>query len=276
MPEQAPTDILNDIVETVVRFLPNLLVAAVLVLVGYVAARLLKVLAARLMRVGSSALATSLGRIFRSRELESRLRRSADRPVAEAVGRVVFWLVFLVFLGMATASLGLPFISAWLAEAALYLPRVLAAGVLLLLGVLAGNVVRNAVSSTAASAGVAYPEVLARVSQMAIVFITVVVASDQLGLELRFLIVVAAIILGAALSGAALAFGLGAQIAVRNIVSSHYLEKIYRVGHAVRIDDVEGRILEITSTSVIVGTPEGRVVVPAKDFTEKVSTLLTT
>jgi small-conductance mechanosensitive channel len=84
-----------------------------------------------------------------------------------------------------------------------------------------------------------------------------------------------AIVFGTAFGGAALAFGLGSGLSASNIISAHYLMKTYRPGQTVRIGGVQGRILEITRTDVILETPEGQVLVPARKFSEEASVLLT-
>lgn len=273
---QTPFDPVGELLERIAALLPNILVAAALVLVGYIAARILRAIAVRLLRIWSNRLAGRVGRLFRNKDLESRLRKTgSDKPLAETVGRFVFWLVFLLFLVAATQALGLPVISAWVAGLASYFPRVLAAALVVLLGALASTLARNAVATAAKRASFAYADVLGRVTQSIIILITLVVAFDQLGLEITFLIVILAIMAGTMLGGAALAFGLGAKTAVANIIASHYVLKTYRVGHQVRIDDIQGRILEINPTSVVIASPDGRIIVPSKKFNEETSRLIT-
>jgi small-conductance mechanosensitive channel len=104
--------------------------------------------------------------------------------------------------------------------------------------------------------------------------IAVVTGIDQAGVESRFLIVTITIVLGAVIGGAALAFGLGARTAVSNIIGSHYLRQTYRVGQTIRIGAVEGTIVAMTTTAVILDTSGGRVLVPGKEFSETASTLV--
>jgi small-conductance mechanosensitive channel len=82
-------------------------------------------------------------------------------------------------------------------------------------------------------------------------------------------------VIGAIIGAAALAFGLGSRTAVSNIIAAHYLRQIYRVGHTVKVGNVHGKILEITPTAVIIEESDGRVLVPAKEFSEGISVLIT-
>jgi len=100
------------------------------------------------------------------------------------------------------------------------------------------------------------------------------VAIDQLGIEITFLVVVAAIVLGATLGAVGLAFGLGARESVSNLLACHYLAKWYRVGHVVRVGEHEGRIVEILPSAVVLQTGDGRLYLPARQFADQPSLLV--
>jgi small-conductance mechanosensitive channel len=183
------------------------------------------------------------------------------------VGRVVFWFVMALFVMATTEILGLPVVTTWLSSVASYLPRLLAAAVIVAVGMVTGRLTKRAVARAAASAGMTGGQRLGRVAEIVILFGSILVAAEQLGLDLRFVTAVLTIVLATTLGGAALAFGLGSRQLVENILSGHYVRKLYAVGQVVRIEGVEGRILKLTATSVILETPDGEVAVPAREFT---------
>ncbi len=170
--------------------------------------------------------------------------------------------------------IGVPVVSNWLSSLAAYLPQAFAAAAILLLGLLFGHLLRVVVLSAAAGAGLPYARALAQVAQVAVVLVAAVVAIEELGVEVTFLIVVTATVLAAVLGGAALAFGLGARTDVGNMVACHYLMRTYKVGHVVRIGGHEGRIVAIMPTAVILDTDEGRVHMPASEFSRSPSVLI--
>jgi small-conductance mechanosensitive channel len=122
---------------------------------------------------------------------------------------------------------------------------------------------------------VAFGRALGRGTQIAIIIAAVITAVDQIGIDSRFLTGAILVVLATFLGGSALAFGLGARSAVSNIIAVHYVRQSYRVGQRVRLAEQEGTIREITATAIVLETAGGRVFVPAKEFTEKQSTLLT-
>ena len=198
-----------------------------------------------------------------------------DRGASDVISSILFWLVILLFFTAATETLGLPVLATWLAGVSYYLPRVLVAVLIVFAGLLAGNLARDAIIGAAGATRLAYGGLLGKAAQSVILLIAIVTGVDQLGIESRFLTATITIVIAATIGGAALAFGLGSRTAVSNIIAAHYLRQIYRVGHMVRVGAVHGKIVEITATAVILENPDGRILVPAKEFSEGISVLTT-
>jgi hypothetical protein len=194
--------------------------------------------------------------------------------VEKAVGGAVYWLVVVCSVITATETLGLPVVTAWLSGVATFLPRVAVAIVIVALGTVAARVTRHVVTSTASGANVSSAERLGRVTELALLLGTALVAIEQLGIEISFLKATLLILFGGVLLGASLAFGFGGRDLVANILSAHYVHRLYQVGQVVRIDGVEGRIVQIAETSVILECAEGDVSIPARVFADSRSTLI--
>ncbi len=240
-------------------------VAALILLVGLIAAAVLGRLARRL--------------VARSANWLGSLQPGAvsvpqfDR-VEKAVGGAVYWLVVVCAVMAATETLGLPVVTAWLSGVATFLPRVAVAIVIVALGTVAARITRHVVTSTATGANVSSAERLGRVTELGLLLGTALVAIEQLGIEISFLKATLLILFGGALAGSALAFGIGGRDLVANILSAHYVHRLYQVGQVIRIDGVEGRIVKIAETSVILECPEGDVSIPARVFADMRSTLV--
>jgi hypothetical protein len=194
--------------------------------------------------------------------------------VQKAVGRAVYWLVVVCAVMAATETLGLPVVTAWLSGVATFLPRVAVAILIIALGTVAARVARHVVTSAAGAANVSSADRLGRVTELALLLGTALVAIEQLGIEISFLKATLLILFGALLFGAALAFGFGGRDLVANILSAHYVHRLYQVGQVVRVDGVEGRIVRIAETSIILECAEGDVSIPARVFADSRSTLV--
>jgi small-conductance mechanosensitive channel len=190
------------------------------------------------------------------------------------VGAVVFWGVLLFFIATAADALGLPLLSSAVASISEFVPRVLGAVLILVTGLVIGGVARSAVTAAAARAGTSLAPGLGQIVRIAIIIAAALIAVAEMGIDITLLTAIFSVALAAMLGGFAIAFGLGARTAVSNIIGSHYLRQTYEVGQTVSVGGIEGTIAELTSTSVILNVPQGRVVVPAKQFGEMASTLI--
>ena len=102
----------------------------------------------------------------------------------------------------------------------------------------------------------------------------IIIAINQVGIDISFLTSLTYILLASLLFGAAMAFGMGAKASVSNILASYYIARNYSEGNLIRIGEHEGRIIKITSTSVYLESDAGQVIIPAKDFNEQQSVLI--
>lgn len=260
---------LTDILTTLRASLPALLGAAALLAVGLALAWVLRAIAGRLVT-------GALSRAERRRGLAAAMAESdAQSTIPHVVGAFVFWLVLLFFVAAALESLGLELVSAVVNRVAYYLPNVLGAVVVVIGGLVVGNLLQRLVSGAVRGAGIDRAEAAGRLARGAVLLVAAVVALDQLGVDAQLLVVLLAVVAGASFAGAGLAFGLGAQASVSNIIAGYYVAQTYRVGQRVRIGTLEGRILQTTPTAVLLESSDGQVLVPARKFTDEVSTLLT-
>ena len=101
-----------------------------------------------------------------------------------------------------------------------------------------------------------------------------IVGVDQIGVDITVVVTALAIVLACLLGGLSIAFGLGARSYVSNLIGAHYLGREYQEGERIRINKIEGTILEITSVAVILETNEGRLTVPARLFSDEAVLLI--
>lgn len=253
---------------TIISYLPNLAGVALLLLIGWLFARWARAGVRKLGDVTNSVLENVLeGTAF------SRFRFTARS--LQIAGNAAFWLVILVFLTAAAKIARLEAFSIWLDRILSYLPVLLAGGLIITAGYLASLFIRDIIEAALASGGFRQSALLARLAQAAVFLTAIVIGIDQVGLDVSFLITVIAISLASLLGGIALAFGFGSRDFVANVIAAHNLQQQYRPGQVVRFGKTRGEILELTPTSVIVATEEGRTTVPAHVFHRNISVLVT-
>ena len=252
--------ILETFKNRLIELLPNLVAALVIIIAGIVVARILRFILNRFLK--------NVGRLMPHPKLRARLEPERLEKSALLVSNIFYWVVLFFFLTAATETLGLPVVTTWLSGVALYLPRILLAALIVVAGLVGGMIVRELIATGAASVNIAHAAFLGKLSQYALVIISILVAVDEVGIDITVLTNVITLVIAALLFAAALGFALGSQVTIGNIIASYYVHKQYKVGQTIAIDGVEGTIVEITPTAVVIESNDGVVYVPAKRFNE--------
>jgi hypothetical protein len=186
-------------------FLPRLLLAIVLLIIGWLIARAVRFAIVKALR------AINFGVVTEKAGIDHFLQQGgANIDTIRVLGAMFYWLVILAALMIAFNSLELAYVTDLLGRVVLFVPRVMVAIVILVFGIYFARFVGAALATYLRNIGVAEAGVMGRLALYAIVAFVIMIALDQLGLgeiiRQTFLIIVAAIALGLAL-----AFGLGGQ-----------------------------------------------------------------
>ncbi|MBC5784967.1 small-conductance mechanosensitive ion channel [Ramlibacter sp. USB13] len=141
---------------------------------------------------------------------------------AGMVGIVVKWFVRLIALVVAFDALGLPAVSEVLRQLLLWLPNVVVALVVLVIGGLAARGLSNVVRGAAAEAGLSNTNFLAKAAAVVVWAFAIVVAVNQLGIATELVNTLFMAVVGALALGLGLAFGLGGRETAQEILRKWY------------------------------------------------------
>jgi hypothetical protein len=137
---------------------------------------------------------------------------------AGVIASIVKWFVRLITLVVAFDTLGLPAVSSVLQQLLLWLPNLVVALVVLVIGGLAANALSGLVRGASAEAGFTNPNMLATVTRVAVWGFTIVVAINQLGIATTLINTVMIGLVGAFTIAFGLAFGLGGRERAAQII----------------------------------------------------------
>ena len=236
-------------------FIPNLIGAMVLVLLGFVVAKLLDTLLSKVLaKIG-------LDRLMAGTGLTKMIGRVGIQvSVSTLIGKIVYWFILLVFLVSAAELLGLERVSATLDVLALYVPKVFGAALVLLAGVLLAQLLNGVVRGAAEGVGLEYANGLGRIAQGLIIIISLSVAIGQLEVKTDLLNNVIAIVLISVGAAVALALGLGSREIAGQILAGIYVRELYAVGQDIRVGEIAGQIEEIGTVKTTLLTESGELV----------------
>ncbi|HVE77702.1 MAG TPA: mechanosensitive ion channel [Gemmatimonadaceae bacterium] len=196
------TDRLRDSFAQIWAFVPALVGALVILFAGYLLARLLETGVERAMRRVGLNRALERGGVMAAVE-RSRSHVNPTRVLAN----LAFWLVMFVVILVAADALGLRTLTEVFAELVSYIPSVIAAIVIILIGLVLGGFVSGLIAASAG--GIHGATALARVGRGGVIVLAVFMALQQLGVATDIVTTAFAILFGAVALAMALAFGLG-------------------------------------------------------------------
>jgi small-conductance mechanosensitive channel len=207
-------DILRSLQNTLDRFLeyiPQLIGAIIILVIGYIVARILKAVVSRVLQgIGFDGWMERGG-------IKQFLDRAQTRETpATVLGTLVFWFVFIIAITMAADALGIRQVSAVLAQLIAYIPSIIAAILILVLAALLANFLAGIVRGATGS------DLLSNIARYAIIVYAAFAAITELGVAVQLTAPTFLIVLGAVALAAAIAFGFGAQGVARDIVEKAY------------------------------------------------------
>lgn len=138
------------------------------------------------------------------------------------IAEVAKWAVRLIVLVVAFDALGLPAVSEVLRQLLLWLPNLVVALVVLVIGGLAAGGLGRLVQAATTSAGFSNPRLLGSIASVAVWGFAIVVAVNQLGIATTLVNTLFMAVVGAIALAAGLAFGLGGRETAAQIVQGWY------------------------------------------------------
>ncbi len=200
--------------EKIIGLLPSLVGALVILLLGWLLAKILKAALVKLL------VAVRFEK-FGERSGLSRFLSRGDikHSLADILGTVFFWIIFLFFIYIAADVLKLSLISDLINRIMSFIPNLIAAVLIIIIGVLLSSFFKGLVKVAASSYALAHRELLSTIVQYLVLFFTLAVALEQLGVATHILVNSVLIIIGALAFGFALAFGLGSKDVAGKIVN---------------------------------------------------------
>lgn len=205
------TEAVRNGLEDVINYIPNVFGAIVVILLGVLigwAVKTVIVKALKFVKVKPYTDAIGLNKIYKNKS-----------DLVELVGDLAKWTVVIVFLIPASDILGLTGVNDVISSFVAYLPNVIIAAVIIIVGSILADLASRAVEAAAQTIGAQAAAIAADVTRWVIVVFAVLAALLQLGIATEIITtLVTGVVALLALAGG-LAFGLGGQDAAKEVIS---------------------------------------------------------
>ena len=260
---------LQQLLSQFIAFIPNLFGATLIIVVGYIVSKLVITILKRLLKlIGIDKLGERLNKVDMISQSEVEINLST------VLSQVLFYFMMLVILVAATDVLGLEVVSNLVSSAIAYIPNLVAALVILVIGSILADVLREI--ATMACRSFAIPAA-GMIGSLVFWFVFVAImlsALAQAKLETDFIVANLSILVAGLALAFALAYGLAARPLMGGFLAHFYNRGKINVGDKIRIENYEGVILSIDRASFTLDANGKLLIIPlSKMQTESVLVL---
>jgi hypothetical protein len=201
------------------QFLPRLLAALAVLVIGWLLATAFRGVTRRVLRW------LRFDQLIERMGASEMLRKLFPSPPSATMGKTVYWLTWIAALLAALQALGISGIDALLADFVRFVPRLAAAVMVMVVGFLVSGLAWRASLLAAVSAGMHAAKLLGTLVRSLVIVATVAMALEQIDIGHGVMHTAFAIMFGAVMLAAALAFGLGGRDAARRFLEDRLLAR---------------------------------------------------
>lgn len=196
----------REMLTKIANFIPSLVGALLILVLGWIIAKIIRGAVTKLLKLlHFSTLADKSG-------ISKVLSKGEVKVTAsQVISGLAYWLVMIMVLAMVVNALGLTVASQLLEGLLGYIPKVIAALFVLILGLFLGNLVYGVVHTAASNADLPKPELLSNISKGAIILFAVTIFLQQLGIDPLLVSTTFNIFFAGLCLALSLAFGLGGR-----------------------------------------------------------------
>lgn len=196
------------------QFLLNMVTVLFILLVGWLISKLIKALVVwicKLLKVDDLAERIELSKLLKKGGIATRL--------SDLIGLIFYWLGILVTLVVSVNAIGVSIASDLLNRIVMYVPNIIAAIFILIMGMFIATLLRNVVKTAATNAGLGQGHLLSKIVEVVVIVFAVMITLEQLSIAPRIIELIVSIVLASFGLAFALAFGFGCQDTAKKMVN---------------------------------------------------------
>ena len=241
---------------------PRVFTAIVIVVVGMIIAKIVSKTIRKLMeKVGVDKIGEKLN------EIEMIQKSNFDIKLSKLFSKVFYYVLMLFFLVAAADVLSMPAVSQLVTDIFNFVPNLIVALIVLILGLLMSEAVKNLVYTTLKSLAVPSAKIISSFLFYFLLINVLVSALTQAKINIEFLSQNLTVLIGGAVMAFGIGYGLASKDVIANFMASFYSKDKIKLGDIVTIDGVEGEIVDIDRSSLTIDTAGSRIVMPLSKMT---------
>lgn len=186
---------------------------------------------------------------------------------AVVISKILFWSILIYFIDHAVNIVEWRIAMNLLDKIVHFIPKLIAGVVIILGGFLLSNYLKKVFTSY-------INDLSAVLLQYTLILIFVLLGIQQIGININFVTQIILVATAAILGCITLALGLGSKTITANVIGIWHARKHIAIGDRIQVGSIDGEIVEITSTDIIIKDATGLNIIPGKTFQEKNTSII--
>jgi len=235
----------------------KVVLAIFIFVIGYIVCKIItKAVRKTLEKIGIDKIGDKLN------EIDIIQKAKMEIKVSAILAKIIYYFLMLFVAVAATSVLGIPEISNLVADVLNFIPKLVVALIVLVIGILIADALRKMVHTGLKSLGVPSAGIISAVVFYFLFINIVISALSQAEINTDFLSQNISIVIGGIVAAFAIGYGLASKDVMANMIASFYTGKQFQIGDKITIDDVTGVISSMDKSSLMIKTETGRVMFP--------------
>jgi len=225
---------------TLFAYIPRLIGALIILVIGLIIGRLVGTIVTKALRV------VHFDQVADRAEIGPLLRNAGvTMDAAALVGAIAKWFIYLIFFQVGANTLGFTQLTTILNEILAFLPRIVVALFILLIGALVANILAQVVRGSVATSRLGNPGVLSSLARYGVLTFAFVAALSQLEIAPAIVNALWFALIGGIVAALALAFGLGARETAGSIAAGQLIKGDFTSGSSINMDGQQGTVEQV-------------------------------
>jgi len=255
--------IITDMMNTYLPMVINIFIGLAIFLIGFIVAKIIYNIILKTLK------AIKLDKVDDMiRQVD--MFKALDFNLPKFLAKLVYYLILLLVLQISVQSMGISSLSNGLNAILAYMPKLITAAIIFLIGVFIADIVKNALRSTTESLNIKTGKFISDAVFYFLVIIIALMALGQAGIDTTLITNNLTMLIGGILLAFMIGFGFASKDLMSSMLSSIYVNDSLNIGSKVKIGDISGEIIEMTSTAVIIKSAERKVSIPMHKLTNEI------
>jgi len=248
--------ILKELLAGFAAGIPKFFTALLIAIVGMIIAKLLaKIFKKALVTLNVDKIGEKLN------EIEIVEKSNIKIKISTVVSKVIYYFLLLIFMAAATDVLGMPAVSELVLNILNFIPKLIVASIVLIVGTLIADGLKGVTQSALESLGIPSARMISTFVFYFLMINIVISALTAAQIDTAFLSQNISLIIGGIVLAFAIGYGLASKDSMSNFLASYYSKGKFDVGDTVTLDGVSGKIVEMDKSSMIIIADSGNKVI---------------